>query len=245
MAYIFDFIASSFFLIIILFVFVKLWTITMKNSPSIEGFDLKKMIWYYVATETIIMSLFPLHRTIEKEIREGDVAIRLNKPYSYLAFHYAVFLAESFIKALILLAVGSAVTLFMVGPIPFDFTNIPAIVLIFFITTSLNFFFSSLIGMSAFWTEDITGLFFIFDRLKWLLGGFLLPITIFPEPMRTIAMHSPFQYMIYAPAKLFINFNYPDFVNLLVAQTALFLVFGFIAWAVYSTGIKKLNLNGG
>ena len=203
------------------------------------------MIWYYVATETIIMSLFPLHRTIEKEIREGDVAVRLNKPYSYLAFHYSVYLTESFIKALILVTVGSLVTLYMVGPIPFDFANVPAIVLIYFITISLNFFFASFIGMSAFWTEDITGLFFIFDRLKWLLGGFLLPITIFPEPMRTIAMNSPFQYMIYAPAKLFISFNYHDFVRLLGAQTLLFAIFGTLAWAMYSTGIRKLNLNGG
>lgn len=245
MAYIFDFVASSFFLVIILFVFIKLWTITLKDQTVIEGFDLKKMIWYYVATETLIMSLFPLHRTIEKEIREGDVAIRLNKPYSYLAFHYSVCMTESTIKAFILLLVGSIMTYFMVGPIAFDLSHTPAIVLIYLVTTSLNFLFSALIGMSAFWTEDVSGLFFIFDRLKWLLGGFLLPITIFPEPIKTIAMNSPFHLMIYSPAKLFIDFSYIEFLKLLLAQVGLFAVMTTIAGSVYYFGIRKLNLNGG
>jgi hypothetical protein len=71
------------------------------GSKTLAGFTFDQMIWYLVATETIIMSMTPIHRHIEREIREGDVAIRLNKPYSFLGFHWSVFIGEGVLKALV------------------------------------------------------------------------------------------------------------------------------------------------
>lgn len=246
MAYFWDFVASSLFLVVILFVFVQLWRITLgKEGVAIEGFTLEKMIWYYVATETIIMSLIPVHRHIEREIREGDVAIRLNKPYSYLLFHFSTTLAEGSFKALLLVLVGGTMTWYMVGPLSFDFSAIPALLVTYGVTMALNFSYAALIGLTAFWTEDVTGLFFVMDRLKWLLGGFLLPVTLFPEPLRSWAEVLPFQLMIYAPAKLAVEFTWSGWFDLLLRQGALLLVFAAATSLVYALGVRRLNLNGG
>ena len=49
---------------------------TYGQQTVIDGFTLPQMIWYLVIAETIILSMVPFHRVLEKEIREGDIAIR-------------------------------------------------------------------------------------------------------------------------------------------------------------------------
>lgn len=246
LVYLKDVLASTLFLVVILFVFVKLWQATLAGGGSVEGFDLTKMIWYYVATETIIMSMLPLHRTFEREIREGDITVRMNKPYSYLLFHFSAFLGEAVVKATLLLAVGSAVTLLMVGPLPgFPWQAIPALAVTYVVTIALNFCYNSLIGLSAFWTEDVTGLFFVMDRAKWLLGGFLLPISIFPEPLKSVAEVLPFQLMIYAPARVAVDFTWGLWLATTGRQLLLLAVMAALTQFVVLRGFKRLNVNGG
>lgn len=246
LVYLKDVLASTLFLVVILFVFVKLWQATLAGGQTVEGFDLTKMIWYYVATETIIMSMLPLHRTFEREIREGDITVRMNKPYSYLLFHFSAFLGEAMVKAVLLLAVGSLVTSLMVGGLPtFQWQSLPALAVLYVTTIALNFCYNALIGLSAFWTEDVTGLFFVMDRAKWLLGGFLLPISIFPEPLKSVAQVLPFQLMIYAPARVAVDFSWTLWARTLGLQLMLLAVLGALAQLVVLRGFKRLNVNGG
>ncbi|MBX3017563.1 MAG: ABC-2 family transporter protein [Bdellovibrionaceae bacterium] len=241
-----DLAGMAILLAIILFVFVQLWRITLgADGAVLEGFTLNEMIWYYVGTETIILSMLPIHRVLEREIREGDVAIRLNKPIGYVSFHAAAFLGEAFVRLFILIGVGGIVTTWLVGPLDFQWTSLPALLLIFFTSLLLNFTYSAIIGLSAFWTEDVTGLFFVMDRMKWLLGGFLLPVSMFPEPLRTLAEWLPFRWMIYEPAKLLVHFSWADFARVLGAQVLVFVVVGGVVALMNHRGLKRLNVNGG
>jgi ABC-2 type transport system permease protein len=245
--YLWDMIGSTLFLAVVMFVFNRLWTVTYASgsAKTLAGFTLDQMIWYLVATETIIMSMTPIHRHIEREIREGDVAIRLNKPYSFLGFHWSVFLGEGLLKAGILVLIGGSVAMLMNGPIPFQFLSIPALVLTFLLTATLSFLYGSMIGLLAFWTEDVTGFYFIFDRIKWLLGGFLMPITLFPDWLFKIVEWMPFSLMIFRPASLAVKFDWSMWADLSMRQLGLILAMGAMAQAVYRLGVRRLDVNGG
>lgn len=241
-----DLAGMAILLAIILFVFVQLWRITLgAGGTALEGFTLNEMIWYYVGTETIVLSMLPIHRVLEREIREGDVAIRLNKPIDYVLFHGSAFLGEAFVRLFILVGVGGTVTTLLVGPLDFQWTSLPAMLLIFFTSLTLNFAYSAIIGLSAFWTEDVTGLFFVMDRIKWLLGGFLLPVSMFPEPLKTLAEYLPFRWMIYEPAKLLVHFSWSEWGQVLVAQATVMIVVGGLVALMNSRGLRRLNVNGG
>ncbi len=243
--YVYDTVLAQFFLVIILFVYINLWKMTYGQQTVIDGFTLPQMIWYLVIAETIILSMVPFHRVLEKEIREGDIAIRLNKPYSYLAFHYSAYLGETMLKSVVVFSVGALFTWFTVGTIPFHVLNIPVLFLVFFLANLFNFIYASIIGLISFWTEDITGIFFILERAKWLLGGFLLPLEVFPEPARSIAESLPFKNFIYGPAKLFTQYDSQFAYHLLGQQLIYLAFFGAVAFTLYSIGIKRLELNGG
>ncbi len=251
--YLWDLLGSTVFLAIVMFVFVRLWTVTFEASGGtgtvagvkIAGMTLAEMIWYLVATETIIMSMLPIHRHIEREIKDGDVAIRLNKPYSFLGYHWSVFIGEGVLKAGILVVVGGIVALICVGPIQFQFAAIPALLLTFIMTATLNFQYGALIGLMAFWTEDVTGFYFIFDRVKWLLGGFLMPVTLFPLWLQSATEWLPFRLMIFEPASLAVTFSWATWADLAIRQLGLIVVMGLITHGVYRLGIRRLDVNGG
>jgi ABC-type uncharacterized transport system permease subunit len=86
---------------------------------------------------------------------------------------------------------------------------------------------------------------FIFDRLKWLLGGFLMPITLFPDWLLKIVEWLPFSLMIFRPASLAVKFDWSTWADLSIRQLGLILVMGLLAQGLYRMGVRRLDVNGG
>ncbi|MDB4894719.1 MAG: transporter permease protein [Firmicutes bacterium] len=158
-AYLWDQLLSTIHLAFIMFVFVQLWRVTYASaSPeAFAGYSLPEVIWYLVGTEAIIISLPRIHSVLESEVKEGDLAVRLNKPYSYLLFHYSAFLGEGLVRLATSLAVGGLTAYLLVGGFAFRWEALPVLLLLYLSTTVLHFFYNSVIGLAAFWVEDVFG----------------------------------------------------------------------------------------
>ncbi|MFZ5827042.1 MAG: ABC transporter permease [Bacillota bacterium] len=245
-AYLWNQLIANVFLIIVIFVFVQLWKVTFgAQGEVINGFRLAEMIWYLVATEAIILSLPRIHAVLEQEVKDGDLALRLNKPYSYLAFHYASFLGEALLRLFTLLLVGGGTAYVLVGGFDFRWEAAPLLLLIYLITHALNFFYIASVGLMAFWVEEVVGLHLLFDRLKWILGGMLLPIEVYPDAARRVVELLPFRHMIGGPAHLFVKFSWEGALALLQSQLIWLFLFGLLCNGIYRLGVRRVDLNGG
>lgn len=246
-AYIWNQLLSNLFLVVILFVFAQLWKVTYaaQGTDLIDGYRLPEMLWYLVATEALITSLPRIQTVLEQEVRNGDLAIRLNKPYSYLAFHYAAFFGEGLLRFLTSLLVGGSTIYLLVGGFPYRWEATPLLLLLFITTQALNFCFSAAIGLAAFWVEDVTGLYLLLDRVKWMLGGMLLPLEVYPEAIRRVAEALPFRHMVGGPARLFVKFAWPEAGQLLLAQSLWLALFALACGLIYHLGVRRVDLNGG
>lgn len=243
--YVWDQLLSGFHLIVLIFIFYRLWSVTFASNAAVGDYTLPEMVWYILGTETIILSLPRIHSVLDAEVRSGDLALRLNKPYEYLLFHYSALLGEGLVRLVTTLLLGGVTAYLLVGGFSFQWQAIPALLLIYLLTQALHFCYNGMIGLTAFWTEDSAGVYFVMDRLKWIMGGFLLPIDLFPERLRPIAEALPFRDMIYAPARLFVKFSAAEFGILLMRQSAWVLLFGALIWSVYRLGVRKVDVNGG
>src|SRR3982074_82387 len=112
-----DLVVRSVFMLVVLVTFVQLWTTTYNaiNEPIIAGFSLRDLVWYLVITEVIALSTPRIAQTIDTEVRSGDVAYALARPYSYPLFHLASFWGETLVRLPINALVGSSVALIAVG----------------------------------------------------------------------------------------------------------------------------------
>ncbi len=76
MAYIHDLVFSSFFMVLIIFIFLKLWQAVFSAGgyAHLCGHSLRDMIWDMVITESVVLSLPPAHQELSEQGKSGQIA---------------------------------------------------------------------------------------------------------------------------------------------------------------------------
>lgn len=269
LAYIQDVLLNSIFMAVVIFVFVALWktTYSVTGQEALGGFTLPQTIWYLVLTETITMSSPRMTTRIDAEVKGGDLAYNLNRPYHYVGFHYASFMGEAVVRFAINLAVGGVVAWLSVGfPAGLGsgggastmatvagrahsglaaFGAVAASTVAIVAALSLYFTNMMALGLLAFWVEDASAIFLVYERSMWILGGLLLPLSLFPEAIRRVAEVLPFRFIMNGPAQLVVRFGAAEFWQVIAGQMVWLAVTGVVLALVYRAGVKRVNINGG
>jgi ABC-2 type transport system permease protein len=247
LAYPVDVLARAGFMAIVIFVFSQLWTVTfsLADRPTVGGFDLSGMLWYLVLTETIVMSCPRTFNKIDREVKSGDLAYMLNRPYNYAIFQYATYLGSALLALPINFTVGAGLALALAGPPHVPGAAWPAIALAVLLAISLNFVVELAIGLLAFWFEDTYAFFWIYQKTVFTLGGLFLPIEVFPSTLRALAAHLPFTSIAYAPARLASSFSVGAFLETIGTQVVWICALAALAALIYRGGVRRLSLNGG
>ncbi|TYP57676.1 ABC transporter permease [Thermosediminibacter litoriperuensis] len=247
LAYTSEVIFRSGFLVVILFVFVNLWTVTYSRSGAgvIAGFDLRQMLRYLVFTESIVISRPRVHQKVEEDIRTGAVSYTLARPYNYLLFQLSVSFGERMVRFMCTLLVGYAVMTIMIGPYIPGLSALPFLAVTVALAMLADLIGMIAVGLLAFWVEDVSPFFLVYSRLQMLLGGMIIPITLFPSFLRRLSEWLPFRFMVYAPARLFVDFDLNRAWGVAVGQILVCLLLFLIGMSVYRMGVKRLDVNGG
>lgn len=234
--------------IVMMFIFLNLWEYMYSDSSQIiNGYTMQQMIWYVLITEIMWFGTRNkiLTREISQDIKSGNIAYNINKPYNYVIYIISKHLGEITIKFIIFLIVGISIGLVFVGPIAnFDIKNVPLIIIIMLMGILINSIIRIAISIISFWIEDATPFHWLYDKLILVIGT-IFPIEMFPEYIRPIIKCTPIFVVTYGPAKLLINFNMEDFIQVFVAQIIYLLIISILIVILYRKGVKKLNVNGG
>jgi len=247
LAYVMEVFFRALLLVVLVYILGQLWktTFSAQGVTVLKGFTISDMIWYLVVAETIALSLPQLTRRIDQEVRSGQLAYLLGRPCNYVFYNFAQYLGERLVRLSINGAVGALLALIFVGLPHFTWMGVLAWPLVTFFALSIDFVAYFSIGLLAFWTEETSSFALIFNRLTLVLGGVLAPLTILPEPLRSIARALPFSAILYGPAQTLIHFGVYQFAWLLLQQVITLVVGGLILLAVYLVAIRRVNINGG
>ncbi|GIP31222.1 ABC-2 family transporter protein [Paenibacillus sp. J2TS4] len=245
-AYVLDFVIRSLFLLVILFIFVQLWTVTYAGvgTDQIAGYRFGEIIWYLIFAEAIIMASPKLNTTIEEEVKTGTVAYRLSRPLSYIGYHYVGYMGEALIRLVVNLVVGGLLGLAVIGPpqLGWGWAGFGLIVLGSF---TINYFIRMSLSLCSFWLEETQGLAFVYDKLLFTVGGMMLPLELFPDALRAVCEWLPFQTIVYFAAKTAIHYDTGRLLSMLAVQCLWVAVLGLLTVGIYRKGVKMLHVNGG
>ncbi|HEY2111628.1 MAG TPA: hypothetical protein VGH25_07855, partial [Dongiaceae bacterium] len=61
------------------------------------------------------------------------------------------------------------------------------------------------LGYAAAWTGSSAPLFWIWQKMTFILGGLMIPLTLYPAPYGSLAAVSPFAAMVFAPASFLLD----------------------------------------
>jgi ABC-2 type transport system permease protein len=248
LVYFWNFLSKNVFFVFIMFIYLMLWRniFSQKGSTSIGGFSLNAMIWYLIFTELVTLSRTDLHLQVNDDVKSGNIAYLLNKPYNYVLYCFSYFIGEIGIKLLTNALIGLAIGLIYAGILQnFRLVHLPFIILSLLLGCIINFFIYLCLALTAFWFEDNSAFFWIYSKLIFTLGGMLMPIELFPKWLQGISHYLPFVYVTYVPARLAVDFSFQSFAMESTIQLLYLGVFFALAMFLYRKGVKNLNVNGG
>lgn len=246
--YIYDVLGRSFFYILIIGIMTMLWSTIYgeQGKTIIEGFTLPMMIWYLVVTELITLSSVHILQVISEEVKGGQIAYILTKPYSYIGYHMSSYAGATLVRLAINSVLALAIGLTLVGPLSgYNIFNTPMILLSILLGMTLDFFINLCLSLTAFWVEENSPFRWIYQKLVFTLGGMLMPLELFPTWLYKFSKYLPFGFVTYGPAKLAVNFSIGDFLEIILFQCIYIGVFLGIAVFMYKKGVKVLHVNGG
>jgi len=247
LAYFGDVIGRVIFLGVILYVFLRLWQVTFAETGAgrLGGLTLAEMLWYLTITESISLSAPRIAQAVDSDVREGLIAVQLVRPMNYPLYCLSRTMGERAVRFLMNLCVGIVLASIFVGPLKMSVATAAVFMFALPLAFVLDFLGSFLIGLSAFWLEDTTGLYLLYSRMTMILGGMLIPIELFPDQWQRVVRSLPFSAMVYGPAHLFVSPSWSGLGELLLRQIIAVAVFATIVAFVYHKAQRRIFANGG
>jgi ABC-2 type transport system permease protein len=102
-----------------------------------------------------------------------------------------------------------------------------------------------LIGLTAFWIEEVSPIFWIYSKLVFTVGGLFLPLELFPEPLRQVVRWLPFPFITYVPAHAFVEFDLTYVLQGALGQAIYIVLFGGLLLLVWRGAQRQMVIHGG
>ena len=247
LAYVWDALNRAVFIVLIMFIFVHLWTAVYESQGSAEiaGLTLANTIWYLLIAEMIELGKFRHDMVISEEVKDGSIAYKLIRPYNYLGYHFCNGLGDTLVKMLLVFVLGLPIVVSYVGWTHINWLQLPLVGLVGGLALLLDFCVMSMIGLLAFVAEDTQSFRLIYQKFTFILGGLMIPLDFLPNWLQDIARVLPFNLTTYAPAKLFVAFSWTQFWQVIGLQLLWLTVLGFLLYRQYRWATQRLAVNGG
>jgi ABC-2 type transport system permease protein len=184
-----------------------LWQTVFATTPRLGEFDWDRMRTYVLVSYAInSLLLFYTESRITNAIRTGDVAMELIRPIDFLTAQLAQALGAAVVEGLLssVFALLIGVFLLDIAP-PVSF----AAACFFLISVGLGFLVKFLISyltaLLCFWTTNGIGLLWARSAVTNLFSGAIIPLALFPDWLKTVALALPFQAIVTTPLAIYLG----------------------------------------
>ena len=191
--------------VLILFIFWALWQATPVSELGRPDLDAARLFWYMVVTEAVTIAVGFPYRAVEDDIRSGQIAAAMTRPVPYALATLAEWLGACGHRLLLLVMAGLAAGAWMTGTVAVSPAAAPAILLSAAIGCIIALLCQLQLGYMAAWVGSPAPLFWIWQKMTFVLGGLMLPLSLYPEPFGRWAAASPFAAILFAPGSLVLD----------------------------------------
>ena len=233
---------------IMLYIFLNLWQYIYSDpSEVINGYTMNQMIWYVIITEIIwsVLSGRKLCNRICDDVKSGNIAYNINKPYSYIGYILSSHLGVCAIKGIMYIVLGMLTGYIFLGSFPnVGVIGFIAVLVTMILALVISILLVTCFGLISFFIEDAKPFYWVYSKFILVLGT-IFPIEFFPVWARPFLTYSPIYAVCYGPAKLFVDFSYSNLLSVIISQLVYIVIAYIICKAIYKKGVKNINVNGG
>ncbi|UAL45688.1 ABC-2 family transporter protein [Sutcliffiella horikoshii] len=224
------------------------WVAVFQNRTEISSISFESMITYVVIAMMLENYVSGAGNEMARNIKNGDIALELLKPYDYLTKLIFMDLgskANSFVR--------TTIPIFLVAIIFIGIQAPPSLeVAILFLASMLvgiliGTQIDLIIGVLAFWTVNVWGVRVLREAIVKFFSGALIPLTLFPGWFQEVSSYLPFQSMIFVPVAIYtgqIKMG-PDALIAFATQLFWLALLFIVVRVVWTQAVKKVTVFGG
>jgi ABC-2 type transport system permease protein len=243
---------NTFFLLAILvlqiFILRKVWTALYVGHTTVDGLTLHALLVYVTLAnlQNWVLQDPTVSHYMYARVREGQVAFDLVRPVGFVPQMFAHLAGSSF--ATVIFGICALPLIFFAGKLGAPASTnalllyLASFVLAYIITTLLTL----MLGMIAFWATEISGITMLYWLINQFFAGALVPISLFPGPIRIIADALPFQATTYTPVAIYVGrLDGADAFGALGVQALWVVLLIFGSWAMWQRALHRVVVQGG
>jgi ABC-2 type transport system permease protein len=192
------------------------------------------------------LRLRDLATAIMQDIKSGTVEVLLSKPINYLSYRMWWQLGAGLYPFFVAVVLGTIALVVAVG-IPASMSSwffVGTLSAVFILGIILSLLVYAIVGLLAFWIEDIKPLYWIVDKAVMILGGSYLPVALFPKVMYQIAIWSPFGASQFVTHTVYDTWR-TGYAEMIGIQIFWIVILGIIVSYMFGRAHKKVSVNGG
>ena len=224
-------------------VFSWFWDFILKDKTIL--YTKQQLIWYIIVGELILYSVQTSYKRISEMVKNGDIANLFIRPINFVLYLFSEELSF-FVKLGINMIVAIVLGLLLAGPLSVTISQLLLFSISFIISLLIGIFLQIIIGLSAFVIEENKSIHMILQKLQLVVT--MMPVEMFylVSPLGFyFFMCLPTTYLIYAPAKILVQYTGHVVVILLGLQIVSFMLVCGVIVILYHKGVKKINVYGG
>jgi ABC-2 type transport system permease protein len=196
---------NSVFGIIYSFAYLALWA----QNPDAGGYDSADAVTYVWIGQALVVTVAVwgggTTNDLAERISSGDIAVDLYRPVSLLGWYLAADLGRASFHILtrgVAPTVIGALLFDLVAPSPVGFV---AFVVSLVMAVVVSFAVRFLVASTTFWLLDVQGPRVLAGVLAMFFSGMVLPLNIFPDGFRQVALVLPWASYVQTPADIWLG----------------------------------------
>jgi ABC-2 type transport system permease protein len=237
-------IGLSLFLITCLLIFAHLWKIAAVKTGAFAHHP-DHLLWYIAFNEWVIIAIPDTQVDMEMDLRSGRLAYLLPRPISYLISTFSEASGVLCANLIISGIVSFAFTWFRVGGAPFSLGAFVVMLILGALAAILCVLFRMLIGITAFWMQEVDPFFWIWEKMFFALGGLVFPLSTYPGWLEAIARLTPFPAILGDRSALAFDFSLSSVFSVTATLMSWSLLITLLLLFLYKRGLRIVNIEGG
>lgn len=232
------------FYAVILFVLSRLWEAVFESAGDTD-LQSHQVVWYLAITEWIVLSAPPIHTDVEDEVRRGDLVYRLARPVAYPLARLAEGTGDLLVRMGTMAVAGFGLACLLTGQLPTEPRLMLWLIPLGLLAGLLTLLMFFIIGLTSFWLHDCRPIYWIWQKCGFILGGLLVPLSLYPPWLRSLAIDSPFAAIIYGPGSIALGLSSAGALEVLLRLAGWIVITALLLHLTFRRSLARLEIGGG
>ncbi len=231
--------------LVLIGVFASIFSVTpFDELEGVSAINRASMIWYVTVTELVIFIVGYRYIEVREEILGGQVGGLITRPLPYWLMKFAEWTGRSLAQAMVLAPVGFLAAALITGRWPWTPWHLLVLAVAVTGAVLLMLMAHFMVGLLELWGPNARPAHWINQKFTFLLGGLILPLAIYPQGLREVALLTPYAAMLHGPASLVFGPSLRETTTMLALLAVWLGIVGLAVLWLYQRALDRIGRSG-